>query len=136
VRFTLCSDYRKILPDIYDNSSRRTDGPPKGPDGPPNGPDGPPNGPDGQPNGPDGPPNGPDGKLNSPDGPPKGPDSGAGDRMDNVTPIFVIWDQYSLNDCRTRFEFLAISSILIFGMYYRKYCRKFYANIYDNKRAA
>ena len=35
-------------------------------------------------------------------------------RMDNVTPIFVIWDQYSLNDCRTRFEFPAISSILIF----------------------
>ena len=31
-----------------------------------------------------------------------------------VTPVFVIWDQYSLNDCRTRFEFPAISSILIF----------------------
>ena len=34
--------------------------------------------------------------------------------MDNVTPIFVNWDQYSLNDCRTRFEFPAISSISFF----------------------
>ena len=62
-------------------SSVRTDGPPNGQDGLPNGPDGPPNGPDSPPNGPDGPP---------------APTVVPNQRMDNVTPIFVIWDQYSL----------------------------------------
>ena len=72
-------------------SNFETDALPNGPASPPNGLGGPPNGLDDPPNGQGGPPNAPGRRSRRPPASTVVPNQ----RMDNVTPIFLSWDQYS-----------------------------------------